>query len=211
VRGIAAKPVVFSGIDRLRRQLGDKNGLVVAAEAKGAGRAVGAGSGSVKCRQRWDALTIQLQVAVDRVEPFQLKRLDGYFDAEASRLICQPQSARLVAGCPPYGERLANPTRSATQRHVLLHRQTGGAAVARIRSKIESRIVRFDCRSERFRNWQACLAAHDLDRRQRPGYPPASYASMPLIRPPTRYDRHSSCLPSGIVQLYSTPDPKRRR
>src|SRR5690242_12053236 len=67
MRGGTAQPFVLPTINRLGRQLGDENSLLVAAEAKGAGHAVGAGKGSVECRHARDALAIQLQVTSGRV------------------------------------------------------------------------------------------------------------------------------------------------
>ena len=98
MRRVAAQPLVFSSVNRSRRQLGDDNGLVVVAEAESAGHAFGAGSGSVKRRHRRDTFAIQLQVAGDRLQPIQLEHLGARFDAEASRLMREPNSARLVAG-----------------------------------------------------------------------------------------------------------------
>ena len=60
MRGVSAQPFVFPIVNRLGRQLGDENGLVLFPQAKPAGHAVGAGPGSVKRRHRRNALAIQL-------------------------------------------------------------------------------------------------------------------------------------------------------
>ena len=98
MRRVAAQPLVFSGVHRSRRQLGDDNGLVVVAEAESAGHAFGAGTGRIECRHRRDMFAIQLKVTGDRLQPIQLEHLGLRFDAEASRLMREPNSARLVAG-----------------------------------------------------------------------------------------------------------------
>jgi uncharacterized membrane protein YkgB len=67
MRGVATQPLVFPSVNRSGRQPGDENGLVLAAEAKNAGQPVVVCSGSIECWHPWDALTIQLQVAGDRV------------------------------------------------------------------------------------------------------------------------------------------------
>ena len=99
VGSVPAQPFVFSSINRSRRQLGHEDGFVVAAPAESAGHTIGGGSGSVERRHRRDTFAVQLQVAGDRVQPIQFKHLGAHFNAQPRRLLREPNSARLVAGC----------------------------------------------------------------------------------------------------------------
>ena len=69
MRGAPTQLLVFPCINRSRRELGDENAVLLAAQRKCAGQALGAGGGSVEQGHSRDAFAIEFEVAGDRFQP----------------------------------------------------------------------------------------------------------------------------------------------
>src|SRR5262245_13901491 len=96
---VTAQRMVFSGINRLGRQLGDANGPITLAQAEGADNAVDPGSGSIECRNARDLPAGEFKIAGYWVKTIQSKRLGHDLDAKRGRFPRKPVSARLVTAC----------------------------------------------------------------------------------------------------------------
>ncbi len=123
---IAAHPLVRRGVDDLRRPFGDADLGVTAERPEPAADAVVAGGRRVEDRDSGDALPVDIEMSVGRVQPIDREFLDGARGAERGNFASRPFGPgriRRGSGAVPA---LPVPTRPATRRHALppVHQST---------------------------------------------------------------------------------------